>query len=125
MDVVAVETASHEAANIVRNTGCPYLVEYQTYRFRAHSMYDPDLYRSKEEIEQWKRRDPILTFEKALRDNGLYSDADSAAIEAYVEQQIQEAVELAEAGPWEPVQDLMKDVYTSKVQSPKEMKAAI
>lgn len=123
MDIAAVEAASHKAANAVRTTGRPYLLEYRTYRFRAHSMYDPDLYRSKEEIEQWRKQDPILLLEAALRENGLYSDSDAAAIETIVEKEIRNAVEFAEDGPWEPVQDLMQDVYTGEAGSKKAIEA--
>ncbi|HTT10377.1 MAG TPA: pyruvate dehydrogenase (acetyl-transferring) E1 component subunit alpha, partial [Burkholderiaceae bacterium] len=62
MDVVAVEAATRRAAQSVRSGAGPYLLEARTYRFRAHSMYDPELYRAKEEVELWKARDPILTF---------------------------------------------------------------
>jgi pyruvate dehydrogenase E1 component alpha subunit len=113
MDVLAVEAAARGAAEGVRRGGGPFLLEVRTYRFRAHSMYDPDLYRSKDEVEQWKARDPIPLFAARLREWGLLTDADLAAIEAAVAAVIEEAVATAEAGPWEPVEDLTKDVYTA------------
>jgi TPP-dependent pyruvate/acetoin dehydrogenase alpha subunit len=112
MDVLAVEEAVRAAAEVVRASGCPFLLEARTYRFRAHSMYDPELYRSKAEVEQWKQRDPLRLLEARLRGEGLLSDADLAGIEGAVAAEIAEAVEMAEAGPWEPVEDLEKDVYT-------------
>ena len=112
MDVLAVEAATRRAPRHVRRGDGPFLLELRTYRFRAHSMYDPELYRGKEEVEQWKQRDPIATFIARLRDMGLLSDADLAALETAVAEEIAEAVAFAEAGPWEPVEDLTKDVYT-------------
>jgi pyruvate dehydrogenase E1 component alpha subunit len=111
MDVLAVEAATRRAVEVVRRGG-PFLLEARTYRFRAHSMYDAELYRSKPEVEQWKTRDPILTFQTRLRDWGLLTDGDRDAIEATVAAEIGEAVGFAEAGPWEPVEDLLKDVQT-------------
>jgi len=112
MDVLAVEEATRQAAAAVRGGDGPYLLEYRTYRFRAHSMYDPELYRKKDEVEQWKQRDPIVTYEARLRRWGLLADAEKAALEAAVEAEIADAVAFAEAAPWEPVGDLTKDVST-------------
>ena len=112
MDVLAVEAATRRAAQAVRSGHGPYLLEARTYRFRAHSMYDPELYRNKEEVEQWKGRDPILTFAARLRAETLLSDAELARIEAAVATEVDAAVRFAEESPWEPVGDLMKDVYT-------------
>jgi pyruvate dehydrogenase E1 component alpha subunit len=112
MDVLAVEDATRRAVEIVRGEMRPYLIEFRTYRFRAHSMYDPELYRNKDEVEQWKKRDPIVTFEARLREDGLLADADRATIEAAVDAEIADAVAFAEAGPWEPVENLTRDVYT-------------
>jgi pyruvate dehydrogenase E1 component alpha subunit len=113
MDVLAVEAATRRAAESIRGGQGPRLVEARTYRFRAHSMYDPDLYRVKDEIERWKARDPIALFTTALRGPGLLADADVAAIETSVGGEIAAAVAEAEAGPWEPAEDLLKDVYTT------------
>jgi TPP-dependent pyruvate/acetoin dehydrogenase alpha subunit len=112
MDVLAVEAASRRAVEAIRRGDGPYLLEARTYRFRAHSMYDAELYRSKEEVEQWKQRDPILLFETRLREWGLFADADAAEMERVVAAEVAQAVAFAEAGPWEPVEDLLKDVYT-------------
>jgi pyruvate dehydrogenase E1 component alpha subunit len=115
MDVLAVEAATRRAADAVRGGGGPRLLELRTYRFRAHSMYDPDLYRTKDEIEAWKQRDPIALFTAALQADGALDAAELAAIEASVAAQVAAAVAEAEAGPWEPVQDLLKDVHTAPV----------
>jgi pyruvate dehydrogenase E1 component alpha subunit len=112
MDVLAVEKATSLAVDTVRSGAGPHLLEARTYRFRAHSMYDAELYRSKDEVEHWKKRDPINLFVARLREAGTLSDADIAAIEAKVAKEIDEAVAFAESGPWEPLEDLTKDVYT-------------
>lgn len=112
MDVVAVEAAARRAAEAVRENCYPFLLEIRTYRFRAHSTADPDLYRDKGEIEEWKQRDPIKLFEQRLRGMNLLSDDDRSRIEEAVAAEIDEAVRFAEAGPFEPVGDLTKDVYT-------------
>jgi pyruvate dehydrogenase E1 component alpha subunit len=112
MDVVAVEAAVRNAVAHVRAGNGPLLLEARTYRFRAHSMYDAELYRSKDEVEQWKKRDPIATFTARLRDAGQISDTEIADLEAGVAAEVAEAVAFAEAGAWEPVEDLLKDVYS-------------
>ncbi|HYM33095.1 MAG TPA: thiamine pyrophosphate-dependent enzyme, partial [Candidatus Cybelea sp.] len=114
MDVVAVEVAARRAANLVRENRGPYFLENRTYRFRAHSMYDPELYRSKTEVEEWKKRDPILRLTDWLRDAGFLHADDLPRIEAAVAAEIDDAVAFAEAGHWEPIKDLAKDVYTPR-----------
>jgi len=111
MNVVAVEQAVRRAADAVRRGEGPHLVELKTYRFRAHSMADPDLYRTKEEIEQWKTRDPILLFIERLKTAELLDDAELERLERTVAAELDEAVAFAEAGSWEPVEDLTTDVY--------------
>jgi pyruvate dehydrogenase E1 component alpha subunit len=112
MDVLAVEALARALVAAVRGGQGPRLLEARTYRFRAHSMYDPDLYRTREEIERWKTRDPIALFTAALREQGALADADLAALEAAVGADVAAAVAEAEAGAWEPVEDLLKDVHT-------------
>jgi pyruvate dehydrogenase E1 component alpha subunit len=110
MDVLAAEAAARQAADYVRSGNGPFLLELRTYRFRAHSMADPDLYRTKEEIEEWKKRDPILLFESRLQDWGMLTEADLARIEQEVGAEMDSAVQFAEMSPFEPVEELVKDV---------------
>ena len=117
MDVVAVEEAAQRAAVAVRAGGGPYFLEFRTYRFRANSMFDPQLYREKQEVEAWKERDPLNTFQVRLREQGLLEDADLARLEEEVAAEITRAIEFAEAGAWEPVEDLTKYVYSEGTQS--------
>jgi len=114
MDVIAVKDATAQAAAEVRAGGGPQFVEFRTYRFRAHSMFDAELYRTKAEVEQWKPRCPILTFTHRLKAERLIDEPALAAIEAEVADEIARAVAFAEAGSWEPVEDLARDVYTGR-----------
>jgi len=114
MDVLAVEDATRRATDFVRQGNGPYLLEYRTYRFRAHSMYDPELYRTKEEVELWKERDPITTFIGLLREWKCLTHEDLDTIEAEISAEIEAAVAFAEASPWESVEELAKDVYTPR-----------
>ena len=111
MDVVAVERAVHNEAELVRETGEPRFLELRTYRFRAHSMYDAELYRTKEEVEKHKKDDPIEGLEERALGEGVITQADIDAIEADAEKEVAEAVEFAEAGHWEPVEDLTRHTY--------------
>jgi pyruvate dehydrogenase E1 component alpha subunit len=112
MDVLAVEDAARRAADAVRSGGGPHFLELRTYRFRAHSMYDPDRYRGKAEIQRWKERDPITLLRNEMCASGLLSDADLAALEAEVAAEVEAAVAFAEAGTLEPVEDLTRFVYS-------------
>ena len=111
MDVVAMERAVRYAADSIREGGGPRFIEAATYRFRAHSMYDAEKYRSKEEVAKWRQRDPIDLFTIRLRAEGLLDDAALASIEASVKDEVDQAVREAEEGPLEAVADLEKDVY--------------
>jgi pyruvate dehydrogenase E1 component alpha subunit len=111
MDVLAVEAAARSAVERVREGGGPFLLEARTYRFRAHSMYDPELYRSKQEVEEWKRRDPIPALAAQLAAEGLLAAGELDALGAAADTEVAEAVAFAEAAPWEPVSDLARDVH--------------
>jgi pyruvate dehydrogenase E1 component beta subunit/2-oxoisovalerate dehydrogenase E1 component len=110
MDVLAVEEAARGIAAAVRAGNGPAFLELRTYRFRAHSMFDPQLYRDKQEIEGWIQRDPIRRLEQHLRGAGLADDAVVAAIEQEIAAEIATAVAFAEAGTLEPVADLERFV---------------
>ncbi len=114
MDVLAVERATHYAAEMVRAGGGPRFLELRTYRFRAHSMYDAERYRSKAEVAEWKKRDPIDAWVARLRDAGLLGDADLEGFERAVAAEIEQAVQAAEQGPWEPEAELTRFVYSEK-----------
>jgi pyruvate dehydrogenase E1 component alpha subunit len=114
MDVLAVEDAARRAALAVRAGGGPCFLEFRTYRFRPHSAFDPELYRSKQEVEEWKKRDPIATFTAQLRARQLLDDAALAALEDEVAREMAEATAFADAGHLEAVEDLMRFVYSER-----------
>jgi pyruvate dehydrogenase E1 component alpha subunit len=118
MDVSAVEAECRKAVQAVRQSGGPFLLELHTYRYRAHSMADPELYRSKEEVAEWRTRDPITNFQRRLLEQGLISDSDVSEMEAAVAAEIADAVQFAESSPWEPLEDLTKDVCTPEAVKP-------
>jgi pyruvate dehydrogenase E1 component alpha subunit len=117
MDVLAVEEAARKAIESVRSGGGPHFLELRTFRFRAHSMFDPELYRSKEEVEVWKERDPIELFKRRLITDGALTEDDWANIEKEVAEEVERAVEFAEAGTWEPVEELTRFVYSEVIPS--------
>jgi pyruvate dehydrogenase E1 component alpha subunit len=108
MDVLAVEAATGRAVEAVRSGGGPRLVEFKTYRYRAHSMADPDLYRTKAEIEEWRKRDPIDLFVTGQ----AIEESTVAELESRVAEELEAAIAGAEAGEPEPLEDLERDVYT-------------
>jgi pyruvate dehydrogenase E1 component alpha subunit len=112
MDVLAVEEASRRAVDSIRSGTGPQFIEFDTYRFRAHSMYDPDRYRESGEIEDWKRRDPLLRLAGELLADGAVDQADLDVDEDAVMREIDDAVAFAEAGTLEPVEDLTRFVLT-------------
>ncbi len=112
MDVLAVEDATKRAAIAVRAGGGPHFLEYRTYRFRAHSMYDPELYREKQEVEEWKKRDPITNLVERLKLQNLWQEEDWRRMEEEVSAEIAKSIEFADAGRWEPVEDLTRFVYS-------------
>jgi pyruvate dehydrogenase E1 component alpha subunit len=115
MDVLAVSQAATRAVESIRGGAGPHFLELRTYRFRAHSMFDPELYRDKDEVNQWKLRDPIETFRTVLEADETVNSDDFAAIEAEVAVEIDAAVAFAEAGTLEPLHDLTRFVYSEEV----------
>jgi pyruvate dehydrogenase E1 component alpha subunit len=111
MDVLAVRAAVRHAIERIRETSAPFFVELVTYRFRAHSAYDPELYRPKEEVKRWRERDPIDAFVKLATERGFVGSDDVPTIEREADEEIAAAVAFADAGTLEPVADLGKDVY--------------
>lgn len=112
MDALAVHRAAGRAVATVRAGDGPVFLELRTYRFRAHSMYDPERYRDHDEVERWKERDPIDALLGRLRDAGEIDDAAVAGIESEVAAEIDDAVAHAEAGTPEPVEDLTRFVHS-------------
>jgi pyruvate dehydrogenase E1 component alpha subunit len=110
MDVLAVAEAGRNAADAVRGGGGPYFLELQTYRFRPHSMFDAELYRTKDEVAEWRKRDPIEQFVGVMGDT--FTPGDLERIEKEVAAEVEDAVDFAENGTLEPVSDLTRFVYS-------------
>jgi pyruvate dehydrogenase E1 component alpha subunit len=111
MDVVAVEAAARRAVHAVRESRKPYFLECRTYRLRAHSMFDPQLYRAKTEVDTWRQKEPIVRFQTWLETNHMVHADDIARMEAEADAEIAEAIAFAEVGMWEPVEQLTRFVY--------------
>lgn len=117
MDLLKVMEAAKYAVDRVRSSGEPYLLVCNTYRFRAHSMFDAELYREKAEVEEWKKQDPIPKFREYLLKENLIKEGQLQEIEERVNTDIQKAVDFAESGTWEPIEELGKYVYTEKPEA--------
>ena len=117
MDPLATEEAMRVAVDAVRQSSWPFFIEFRTYRFRAHSMFDAQLYRTKDEVEAWRQRDPLRVFPDQLARWGLLEAGDLDALEAKVAEEVDAAVAFAEAGTWEPIETLTHGVYTTEVPS--------
>lgn len=111
MDLMAVLEASTRATEKIRSTGRPFLLVCNTYRFRAHSMFDAELYRDKAEVLEWKKRDPITVFQQAAVSSGMIDGPAIKALEDSVDEELQRAVAFSEAGTWEPLDQLTKYTY--------------
>lgn len=114
MNVDAVEHAARAACTIVREGEGPCFLELRTYRFRAHSMFDPELYRERSEVAEWVTRCPIATYTATLRERGVIDDATLAGFEAEIAAEIDDAVAFAEAGSWESPETLTRWVYSDE-----------
>jgi pyruvate dehydrogenase E1 component alpha subunit len=115
MDVLAVERSARNAVDAIRAGGGPHFLELRTYRFRAHSMFDPERYREKEEVQDWQQRDPLEVLSAVLRSKGLLSDDEFAGIEAEVAVEVDHAEAFADAAHDEPLEDLTRFVYSERV----------
>ena len=110
MEVVAIEAAARRAVAAIREQRRPIFLECHTYRFRAHSMFDAQLYRDKAEIESWRHKGPIVRFQGRLLENGLIHEDEIATVISEIDAEIVEAVAFAEAAPWEPVEEMTRHV---------------
>lgn len=114
MDVLAVEEAARRAVDAVRSGGGPHFLELRTYRFRAHSMFDPERYREKAEVARWQERDPIALLRSRMEAAGQLSAQEWAQLQADAAAEVAAAVAFAEAGTLEPVEELTRFVYSER-----------
>jgi pyruvate dehydrogenase E1 component alpha subunit len=112
MDVAAVDAAARRALESIRGGGGPVFLELRTYRFRAHSMYDPERYRDKAEVADWVQRDPIATFWERLQAAGQVDPDALERVEADAAAEIDAAIAAAEAGTPEEVDELLRWVHS-------------
>ena len=115
MNPVVVEAAARRAVDSIRAGNGPYFLECRTYRFRAHSMFDAQLYRTKEEVELWKERDPLARMRAWLAETHLTTAEEFGAIEVEVDREVEAAVAFAEAGTLEPVEELERFTLMDEV----------
>ena len=111
MDVLAVRKASEEALELIRSGKGPYFLEVITYRFRGHSMGDPERYRKQEEVKKWQENDPIGIYRNYLISNGIATDGELDAVDARVEVETKAAVQFAEASPDPTPEALWENIY--------------
>jgi len=111
MDVFAVESAVRSAAEHARAGRGPVLLELRTYRLRAHSMFDAQLYRDKAEVEEWRERGPLTTLTTRLKAAGLMTEDDFQRLLREADAEVEVAVGFATAAEWEPVEDLARHVH--------------
>ncbi|QHT68081.1 pyruvate dehydrogenase (acetyl-transferring) E1 component subunit alpha [Rhodocytophaga rosea] len=114
MNVEAVHEAVARAAERARAGEGPTLLEFRTYRYKGHSMSDPMKYRTREEVEEYKLRDPIEQVRKTILEKGIATEDDLAAIDARIKQQVDESVKFAEESPYPAPEEAFKDVYVQK-----------
>ena len=111
MDVEAVHDAVSRAAERARRGDGPTFLEFKTYRYRGHSMSDPQKYRTKEEVEEYKKRDPIEMTKDRILTNGIATEEDLAAIDAKIKQIVEESVKFSEESPWPDPSEIFTDMY--------------
>jgi pyruvate dehydrogenase E1 component alpha subunit len=111
-DVTAVYEAAAEAVKRARAGHGPSLIECKTYRHRGHFEGDPTVYRSKDEVDAWMKKDPIPRYEASLRHMGLLDDAKILAVHKEMEDRVDEAIRFAEMSPWPDPSELLEDIYT-------------
>jgi pyruvate dehydrogenase E1 component alpha subunit len=111
MSPEAVHDAVARAVKRAKEDGGPTLLEMKTYRYKGHSISDPQKYRSKEEVDDYKDKDPINTVAKTILDNGFATQADLDAINKKIDLVVEESVRFAEESPWPNDDEVYKDVY--------------
>jgi pyruvate dehydrogenase E1 component alpha subunit len=114
MSAEAVHEAVSRAVKRGREGGGPTLLEIKTYRYKGHSISDPQKYRTKEEVEEYKSKDPIVALLNNIKSNGFASEEEIAAINKRVEEAVTESVKFAEESPWPSDDEVLKDVYMDK-----------
>jgi pyruvate dehydrogenase E1 component alpha subunit len=111
MDILAVREALAEQIRIAREERRPTLLEAFTYRFRGHSAADPEVYRTKDEVEEWRKKDPIIVFSERLKTEGVLDEGELEELRSRAEERVMAAVEFADASPEPPLETLYDNLY--------------
>jgi pyruvate dehydrogenase E1 component alpha subunit len=111
MDIMEVRSAAEEVLQQVREGNGPYFMEIVTYRFRGHSMGDPERYRGSDEVKKWQENDPIGIYHQYLINEKIANKKELDEIDAKVEQEVREAVQFAEASPEPALDSLFEHIY--------------
>jgi pyruvate dehydrogenase E1 component alpha subunit len=114
MDVEIVHEAVGRAAERARKGDGPTFLEFKTYRFRGHSMSDPQKYRTKEEVAEWKQRDPVELIKDRILSQKIATEEELAAIDAKIKVQVDESVTFAEESPWPKPEEAFEDIYVQQ-----------
>jgi pyruvate dehydrogenase E1 component alpha subunit len=114
MNVETVHEAISRAAEHARSGKGPYLLELRTYRYRGHSMSDPQKYRTREEVEEYKKLDPIEQVRQSILENNIATEAELEAIDAEIKQIVDDSVTFAENSPYPPAEEAFKDIYVQE-----------
>lgn len=114
MDVLAVHQAAQEVLEQIRSGSGPYLMEIVTYRYRGHSMGDPERYRKQEEVKRWEENDPIGIYRKYLISNQIFEESQLDELDQKAESEVKEAVRFAEESPEPPAEALFADIYAEE-----------
>ena len=117
MDVLAIEAAARAAVDRIRRGGGPAFLECRSYRLRAHSMFDTELYRDKAEVEEWRGRGPLITFTNRMKAAGLMNEQDFLRLRDAADAEVAAAVQFAENSPWEDAGDLERFVCAEPAAS--------
>jgi pyruvate dehydrogenase E1 component alpha subunit len=114
MNAETVHEAVERAVKRAREKGGPTLLEMKTYRYKGHSISDPQKYRTKEELDSYKAKDPIALITKTILDNKIAGQEQLDAIDARINEVVEESVRFAEESPWPDDSELLKDVYVDQ-----------
>jgi len=111
MDVIAVRTVALKTLEYIRGGGGPFFLEIETYRYRGHSMGDPERYRKAEEVKKWQENDPIGVYQRYLLEKSIAGEGELDEVETKVDAEVQAAVEFAETSPEPAPEELFEDIY--------------
>ena len=114
MSAEAVHEAISRAVKRAREGDGPTLLEMKTYRYKGHSISDPQKYRTKEEVEEYKTKDPIDMIRQTILENKFATEEELAAIDKNINEKVEASVQFAEESPWPDDSELLKDVYADK-----------